>query len=99
MAGSITRGPWTVQPFGHGAEIIGGDGRRVASVCVRYDRDAAGAVFPDVQGAAGNARAIAEVPAMLAIIQQLHSGDTTGPAIDAVLAECRAILGRIEGGR
>ena len=38
-----------------------------------------------------------EAHAMLAVIRQLHAGDTTPAAIDGLLADCREILDRIDG--
>lgn len=46
---------------------------------------------------AEDAPVIAEARVMEAVVRQLHEGDTTPAAIDRLLAQCRAIIARIEG--
>lgn len=105
MADKHNAGPWNVEPLQstHGADMaICAPGVGVVAV-IQHDPDIQDCEEPDGETVKwhpadlANAALIAEAPAMLAIVRQLHQGDTTAPAIDRLLAECRAIVARIDG--
>lgn len=80
----VTSGPFEIRHYGDGSEVVKPDGSDMPWYIASFH------FAPDNGSPAANARAFAEAPAMIQVLQQLVAGDPVN------IDEVREILVRIE---